>query len=76
MMKVLKLLYVLRIDCVLQLLVCVLFVPASCCYCSQCNSYCLFVCLCSVLENGGEFDDTLRPTDDEALSDDVCGSGT
>jgi hypothetical protein len=27
-------------------------------------------------ENGGEFGDTLWPSDDEALSDDVCGSET
>jgi hypothetical protein len=67
---------VLRIGCVLQLLVCILFVPASCSHCSQCNSYCLFVCLCSVPENGGEFGDTLWPSDDEALSDGVCGSET
>jgi hypothetical protein len=76
MMKLLKLLYVLKIGCVLQLLVCVLFVLASCSHCFQCTSYCLFVCLCSMSENGGEFGDTLWPSDDEALSDDVCGSET
>jgi hypothetical protein len=74
MMKVLKFLYVLRIGCVLQLLICVLFVPTSCSYCSQCNSYFLFVCMCYVPENIGEFGDTLWPSDDEALSDGVCDS--
>jgi hypothetical protein len=34
------------------------------------------VCLCSVPENGGEFGDTLWSSDDEALSDGACGSGT
>jgi hypothetical protein len=76
MMKVLKLLYVLRIGCVLQLLVCVLFVHALCSYYSQCNYCCFFICLCSVPENGGEFGDTLWPSDDETLSDGLCGSET
>jgi hypothetical protein len=76
MMKLLKLLYVLKIDCVLQLLVCVMFVLASCSQCFQCTSYCLFVCLYSMPENGGEFGDTLWPGDDKTLSDDVYGSET
>jgi hypothetical protein len=47
-----------------------------CSYCSQCNSYCLYVCLCYVLENDGEFGDILWLSDEETLSDGVCCSGT
>jgi hypothetical protein len=61
---------------VLQLLVCVLSVLALCSYCSNCNSYCLFVCLCYVIENSKKIGDKLWSSDEETLSNGVCGSGT
>jgi hypothetical protein len=67
-MKVLKLLYVVRIDCMRQLLVCALIILSVTLSCVVC---------CPLVENDEKFGDTLWHSDDEATpNDDVYDSGT